>query len=268
VVPHGLTLTFDFHTQEIAFSDIMGSVRANNDGFQPIKELDDRSRGLPGQNSPGCLLSFVFVAVFLSSFGDRERIAKLDDALEMGGVAGRQLRRDDRYGENAIGFRLGRYRGLEFGATLHGVGNPEAYVEGAIVRFGPLARGAGARAVVNALDRLAGDYEGQLATARRDIKPGSVPLENVIDRVKSTDFVLRGRIDDGRMTRSRTRMSATWHGLVAEDSGRIMGIARGGFRRSRPAQHGEQGPLAQRLARHSVGLECCHNLGPVILLAP
>jgi hypothetical protein len=57
-------------------------------------------------------------------------------------------------------------------------------------------------------------------------------------------------------------------GSVAEVSGRIMRSARGGFRRSCPAQHGAQGRVAQRLARHSVGPDCVHDLDRVVLLAP
>ena len=65
---------------------------------------------------------------------------------------------------------LGTYRGLEFGIVLHPLGAPEAFLEGAVTRTIPLSRDShGPRAVMNALDRLIGSYEGQCATARQDL---------------------------------------------------------------------------------------------------
>ena len=64
---------------------------------------------------------------------------------------------------------LGVYRGLQFGLVLHPQGAPDAYLEGAATRHGQLARDAGPRAFLNALDRLAGSYEAQAATARKDL---------------------------------------------------------------------------------------------------
>ena len=64
---------------------------------------------------------------------------------------------------------LGVYRGLQFGLVLHAQGAPDAYLEGAATRHGQLARDAGPRAFLNALDRLAGTYEAQAATARKDL---------------------------------------------------------------------------------------------------
>ncbi len=58
-----------------------------------------------------------------------------------------------------------------------------------------------------------------------------------------------------------------WHGFVAEDSGRIVWIGGGRFRRSHEVQYGAQGRVPECLARHSVGLERGHNLGRIVLLA-
>ena len=67
-------------------------------------------------------------------------------------------------------FPLGRYRGLAFGLVLHPGGSAEAFLEGAALRHGLLSREhRGPRAVLNALERLAGGYEGQCDIARQDL---------------------------------------------------------------------------------------------------
>ena len=66
--------------------------------------------------------------------------------------------------------RLGTYRGLRFGLVLYPHGAPDAFLEGATTRRAALSRDAhGPRAVLNALDRLAGSYDAQAATARKDL---------------------------------------------------------------------------------------------------
>ena len=67
-------------------------------------------------------------------------------------------------------FALGRYRGLAFGLVLHPGGAAEVFLEGAATRHGMLSRDHhGPRAVLNALDRLAGGYQGQCEAARQDL---------------------------------------------------------------------------------------------------
>jgi len=67
-------------------------------------------------------------------------------------------------------FPLGRHRGLEFGLVLHPGGAAEISLEGAAVRHGMLSRDhRGPRAVLNALDRLAGGYPGQCEAARQEL---------------------------------------------------------------------------------------------------
>ena len=51
-------------------------------------------------------------------------------------------------------------------------------------------------------------------------------------------------------------------------SGRVVQVARGGFRRLCPPQHGTQGRLAQRRAQLPVGPEGVHDLGRGVLLPP
>ena len=67
-------------------------------------------------------------------------------------------------------FPLGRYRGLAFGLVLHPGGAADVYLEGAATRHGMLSRDhRGPRAVLNALDRLAGGYQAQCEAARQDL---------------------------------------------------------------------------------------------------
>jgi N12 class adenine-specific DNA methylase len=66
-------------------------------------------------------------------------------------------------------YPLGVYHGLAFGIEVHPLGSPDAYLEGAVTRYGQIARDAGPRAVLNALGRLADSYPNQLATTRQDL---------------------------------------------------------------------------------------------------
>ena len=79
---------------------------------------------------------------------------------------------------------VGAYRGLGFGLVLYPNGAAEVFLEGAVIRHGLLSRDhRGPRAVMNAVERLAGTYQGQcdatghdLAIARaqlRDHEPAS-----------------------------------------------------------------------------------------------
>jgi hypothetical protein len=64
---------------------------------------------------------------------------------------------------------LGRYRGLAFGLVLH-PGATDVFLEGATIRHGMLSRDhRGPRAVLNALERLAGGYIGQRESARQEL---------------------------------------------------------------------------------------------------
>jgi N12 class adenine-specific DNA methylase len=65
---------------------------------------------------------------------------------------------------------LGVYRGLRFGMVLHPDFSPEMYLEGATVRQVSLSREhQGARAVLNALERLAGGYGAACDSVRQDL---------------------------------------------------------------------------------------------------
>ena len=65
---------------------------------------------------------------------------------------------------------LGVCRGLRFGLTLDPQYAPEVYLEGAIARRSPLSREHhGPRAVLNALERLAGGYGPECVRVRQDL---------------------------------------------------------------------------------------------------
>jgi hypothetical protein len=65
---------------------------------------------------------------------------------------------------------LGNYRGLRFGIVLHSQFPPDVYLEGAITRQSGLSREhQGPRAVLNALERLAGGYDSECDRMRRDL---------------------------------------------------------------------------------------------------
>ena len=65
---------------------------------------------------------------------------------------------------------LGVYRGLRFGLVLDPQFAPEVYLEGAITRRSPLSREHhGPRAVLNALERLAGGYGSECNRVRQDL---------------------------------------------------------------------------------------------------
>ena len=65
---------------------------------------------------------------------------------------------------------IGHYHGLAFGLVLHPNGGADVYLEGAATRHGMLSRDhRGPRAVLNALDRLADSYPGQVDATRQDL---------------------------------------------------------------------------------------------------
>jgi len=65
---------------------------------------------------------------------------------------------------------LGSYRGLGFGIVLHSQFAPEVYLEGSTARMATLSRDhQGPRAVLNALERLAGGYGSEWDRVQRDL---------------------------------------------------------------------------------------------------
>ena len=65
---------------------------------------------------------------------------------------------------------LGVYRGLRFGLLLHPLGPPDVYLEGKATRQSQLSRDHhGPRAVLNALERLAGGYRFECERVQQDL---------------------------------------------------------------------------------------------------
>jgi N12 class adenine-specific DNA methylase len=76
-------------------------------------------------------------------------------------------------------YPLGVYRGLAFGIVVNPIGAPDAFLEGAMLRHTPLSRDShGPRAVLNALDRLAGSYASQCYASRQDLALAEAQLRD------------------------------------------------------------------------------------------
>jgi hypothetical protein len=86
------------------------------------------------------------------------------------GILGRRLDSLPQHVREPRRVPLGVYRGLRFGIVLHPAHAPEVYLEGAATRLDALSREHhGPRAVLNALDRLAGGYGPECARVRQDL---------------------------------------------------------------------------------------------------
>ncbi len=86
------------------------------------------------------------------------------------GILGRELDSLPRNVRETRRVPLGIYRGLRFGLVLHPHFGPEVYLEGAATRqSGFLREHQGPRAVLNALERLAGAYGTECARVRQDL---------------------------------------------------------------------------------------------------
>ena len=94
-------------------------------------------------------------------------------------------------------------------------------------------------------------------TLRRTAPPGGSSRSRSAMTVSRTQSKRRGAVLCGCPV-----------GRPSSVSGRVVQVARGGFRRLGPPQHGAQGRLAQRRAQHPVGPEGGHDPGRVVLLPP
>ncbi len=81
-------------------------------------------------------------------------------------------------------FPLGLYRGLRFGMILHPQFAPELYLEGATTCIDTLSRQhRGPRAVINALERLAGGYGPACDSVKRELTLAQAQLHDYQARV-------------------------------------------------------------------------------------
>jgi hypothetical protein len=78
---------------------------------------------------------------------------------------------------------IGRYRGLAFGIVLHPQFTPEIYLEGQTIRQSMLSREHhGPRAVLNALERLAGGYQAECERIAQDLEIAKGQLRDYQER--------------------------------------------------------------------------------------
>jgi ribonuclease HI len=79
---------------------------------------------------------------------------------------------------------IGTYKGLSFGLILHPQFPPDVYLEGAITRQSGLSRDhKGPRAVLNALERLAGGYGSECVRVRQDLAIAESQLRDYRERL-------------------------------------------------------------------------------------
>ena len=109
---------------------------------------------------------------------------------------------------------LGTYRGLRFGVILHPQFAPEIYLEGATTRQDTLSREHhGPRAVLNALERLAGSYATPRASAQQELSIAQAQLRDYQSRMGAPfpheSYLLR-------LTDLRDQLKAGLSGILAE----------------------------------------------------
>ncbi len=116
---------------------------------------------------------------------------------------------------------LGVYRGLRFGINLHPQGTPDVQLEGAITRFYQLARDAhGPRAILNAVERLLGTYEGERDKATRDLSIAQTQLRDYEARL-GAGFAHTAYLEE--LTHLRDQLEGRLSGNNPENTGEIVG---------------------------------------------
>ena len=145
---------------------------------------------------------------------------------------------------------LGVYRGLRFGLVLDPQFAPEVYLEGASTRRSPLSREHhGPRAVLNALERLAGGYGSECSRVRQDLAIAESQLRDYKARLVAPPARrLPGRVDRlARPAQGRAfRRAARGRGRAAgrRRARRADQIPAGPpHRRGGPATHGKTPPV-------------------------
>jgi len=100
---------------------------------------------------------------------------------------------------------------------LKAQGGPELFLEGAATRHQSLSRDHhGPRAILNALDRLAGGYEAQLAEAKEDLGIAEAQLRDYQSRIGA---VFAHEDYFSQLTYLRGQLKAVLSGTTAEEGG-------------------------------------------------
>ena len=113
---------------------------------------------------------------------------------------------------------IGEFRGLVFGLLHYPYSRPEAYLQGQLQRTRSLASDTpGARAVLNAVSRLAESYGEQIATTHRDLTVAEKQLRDFGDRAE-TPFVHEPYIRQLRETRDKLKRALAGNGEAGEET--------------------------------------------------
>jgi hypothetical protein len=133
---------------------------------------------------------------------------------------------------------LGIYRGLRFGIVLHTEFPPDVYLEGAITRQSSLSREhQGPRAVLNALERLAGGYAPECDRIRQDLAIAESQLRDYQARL-GAPFLHDGYLSE--LTALRDQLKAGLSGKTPEP--------------------GSEPPSVSELAERIKALKAAHNI--------
>ncbi len=134
---------------------------------------------------------------------------------------------------------LGTYRGLRFGMVLHPQFAPDVYLEGAIIRQSMLSREhQGPRAVLNALERLAGAYGSECAHVRQDLAIAESQLRDYQARL-GKPFLHDAYLSE--LTTLRDQLKAGLSGTAHEPDS-------------------EEGPSVSELAEKIKALKAAHSI--------
>ncbi|MDY3551378.1 hypothetical protein R5W24_000454 [Gemmata sp. JC717] len=109
---------------------------------------------------------------------------------------------------------MGNFHGLAFGLYLHPLGGMDAYLDGQVLRRIELRDGAGARAVLNALDRLAGSYGPEQERCQQDQAVAEGQLKDYEARLGS---VFKHAEYERQLTDLRDKLKAALAGKVVEE---------------------------------------------------
>jgi N12 class adenine-specific DNA methylase len=122
---------------------------------------------------------------------------------------------------------LGVFRGLRFGLVLHPQFPPSVFIEGAIARQSQLSREhQGPRAVLNALERLAGGYGSECDRIRQDLGIAGSQLRDYQTRL-GKPFVNEQYLSEltGLRDQLKAGLSATAHQPVEGDGPSVLELA-------------------------------------------
>lgn len=147
--------------------------------------------------------------------GDRmtigTRVVLADDAMKALGAALNAIPKQVRERRKVS---LGIYRGLRFGLVLNPQSGTEVFLEGAMARHGDLWRdNQGPRAVLNALERLAGSYGTECDLVRKDLAIAEAQLRDYQARL-GMPFVHDAYL--GELTALRDRLKAGLAGATPD----------------------------------------------------